>query len=61
MLWAEAEKYEVKDRWSRLGMARHAALMSSRERRHFRRRINRTSRGPLRPLIVVPKEDGLTW
>ena len=34
-------------------MARHAALMSSRERRHFRRQINRTSRGPRRRQIAL--------
>ena len=64
LLWAEAEKYEVKDRWSRLGMARHAALMSSRERRHFRRRINRTSRGPSRrqmALVRTKVKIGAKW
>lgn len=34
-------------------MARRAALMSSRDRRRFRRRINRTSRGPLKRQIAL--------
>ena len=48
LLWAEEEKFEVEDRWSRLGMARRAALMNSKGRRRFRRQVNRSSRGPLK-------------
>ena len=52
LLWAEEEKFEVEDRWSRLGMARRAALMNSKGRRRFRRQVNRSSRGPLKRGIM---------